>query len=237
MRTPRFLGATSLVATAALVAGCAPSIRSERDANIPVPHGATWAFGGPASSAPSGDTLRDGRYIPQRYAYGAADPIVRQRFRRAIEATMREKGFRFVADTSQADFLLEYSLGGGRVYRGRRASATTGVSFGWYPGWGYPSWGFYRPWGVARPWGGWYAPWGWGWGFGFYGWPAYGYAASAYPAGARYYREGELVVQLALRSDREVAWIGRYRVGERELSRMTDAEMRKAVGKLFASLK
>jgi len=233
MKNARVLGASIVVASAVLAAGCAPSIRSERDANIPVPRGATWAWaGGPA--APTRDT-GGRRYISSRYASATVDPIVRQRFVRAMDGAMTARGFTRVEDTTQADFLLSFSFGGQPVYAARPVMAPA-VSVGWYGGWGYRPWGFYRPFGFYRPWGFGWAPWGWG--LGFAAVPAYGYdAGPAYGYGGRPYREASLVVQLRLRSDGEVAWIGRYRTNERDVRGMSDAQLQAAVTKLFATLR
>ncbi len=225
------LGSFLLLSGAAFLTACAPSIRSERDANIPVPQGATWAWAG-VGAVPGRDTSVRGRYIPSRYAYAMVDPIVRQRFVRAMDAAMQAKGFHKLDDTAQADFVLSFSFGGEPAYT-RAAVAAPAVGFAWSGGWGYRPWGFYRPWGY-RPWG--WSPWGWG--FGFAAIPSYGYyGVPAYAGGGRAYRDGALVVQLRLRSDGEVAWIGRYRADERDVRRMSDHELQTAVDKLFATLK
>ncbi len=243
MHVVRVLGASVIVASLGLAAGCAPSIRSERDANIPVPQGATWAWAA-TGAATYGDTTVRGRYIPNRYTYATADPIVRQRFLRAIDGAMEAKGFHRVGDTAQADFILSLSLDDQPAYAHGGTATAVGVGYyggwgGW--GWGYRPFGFYRPWGLYRPWG-FYQPWGWGWspwgwGFGLAAFPAYGYYAEpAYGYGGRGYRDGWLVVQLRLRSDGQVAWIGRYRTDTREVRGMSDAKLQEVVTKLFATL-
>jgi hypothetical protein len=229
MITRRLFGATMLVAGAALAAACAPSIRSERDENIPVPQGATWAWGGGGGGAPR-DTAVRGRYIPDHLAAGSFDAIVQQRFRRAIGAAMQARGFRRADDSAQADFLVTFSLGGSDVVRHPAVATTVGVGF--YGGYGYRPWGFGRPWGFYRPWG-WYP---WGWSFGFAGYPAYGYAASAYPYGVNYYRDGWVTVELRMRSDGEVAWIGRYRTEEHRVREMPQEKVQQLVNQLFATL-
>jgi uncharacterized protein DUF4136 len=235
MRMIRVLGVSLGVAGAALAAACAPSIRSERDANIPVPQGATWAWAG-SGSAPSRDTSARNRYIPGRYTYAVMDPIVRQRFVRATDAAMLARGFHRLEDTSQADFLLSLSFEPEQAYASRYAAAP---AFGaaWYGGWGwgYSRWGFYRPLGFYRPWG-WGWGWPWGWGLGIAAYPAYGYdAAPAYGASA--YGDVWLVVQLRLRSDGEVAWIGRYRSGAQDLRSLSERQLHQVVDKLFATLR
>lgn len=237
MASHRWFSGAALVAGVFLAAACAPTIRSERDDNIPVPHDATWAWSGPGAPASAAaregvqDSSRRGRYIPEAEAY---DPIAQQRFRRAIEAAMEAKGFRKVEEAAPADFLLSFSFDGADAYH-RPAPVRGGVAMSFYGGWGYGGWGF-RPWGLYRPWG-WYAPWGfgnpWGWGFAFY---PYAYAP-AYPYyGGRSYRDGWLTVQLRLRSDGETAWVGRYRTEEHEMREMSQTKLREVVGKLFDTL-
>ena len=226
MNIDRWTRATILVAGAALATACAPSIRSERDENIPVPQGATWAWAARAPAArDSGDR---GRYIPERLGY---DPIAQQRFRRAIEGAMQERGFRKVDDTAQADFLLGFSFSGSDVYR-QPARGAGAVSVGFYGGWGYRRFGFSRPWGFYRPWG-WYP---WGWGFAFTGYPYGWYAPAYYPYAASGYRDGWLTVELRLRSDGETAWLGRYRTEEHEVRRMSQEKIRQVVHQLFDTL-
>jgi hypothetical protein len=226
----RWTRATVLVAGAALATACAPSIRSERDENIPVPQGATWAWAARASVAQ--DSGARGRYIPERLSY---DPIAQQRFRRAIEGAMQERGFRKADDTAQADFLLGFAFSGSDAYR-QPVHGVAAVSVGFSGGWGYRPFGVYRPWGFYRPWG-WYP---WGWGFAFGGFPyAYGYAPAYYApyGGGGAYRDGWLTVELRLRSDGETAWVGRYRTEEHEVRRMSQEKIQQVVHKLFDTLR
>jgi hypothetical protein len=229
-------------AGAAVVTACASAVRSERDEAIPVPRGATWAWGR------AGNQPDTGRYI-RRGPSEAADPIVQQRFRRAIESAMEERGFRQVADSAQPDFVLSYGIEPGEEYGAGRSRApvvgTAAVGFGWGGGWGY--WpGFYRPFGPYRPFGlyrpwGFYQPWGWGWaGWGdpFFGslWvPLY----SSYPVGYHSYGgygEAALVVQLRLRSSGEVAWQARYHMDPRSARRMSQEQVQDVVSRLFKAL-
>ena len=216
-----------LVAGAALATGCAPSIRSERDENIPIPQGATWAWSG-QDAAPAGDTGTARRYIAGRYAAGSFDAIVQQRFRRAIETALRERGFHKADDAAQADFLVGFSFDGADAVRHPAVATTVGVGF--YGGY-YRPFGFYRPWRFDRPWG--WAPWGWG--FAFAPYPLYGYGA--YPAGPAYYRDGWVDVTLRLRSDGEVAWTGRYRTEEHKVRELPQARVQEIVNRLFATLR
>jgi Domain of unknown function (DUF4136) len=242
MRSPRVFGATLVALIAAVTASCAPSIRSERDANIPLPRDATWAWAGAARDTLAGDGAAPRRYIPSRYALSAFDPIVRQRFHRAIAQALEARGFRRAEDPAQADFLLSVTMDAEPVYRAARAA--TAEDFGWYGGWG--GWGgrrfgYYSPWGFVRPWG-WGGGWGWSpwaWSFGLAWAPAYGYgyAVPAYGYGGRAYREGSVVVELRLRSDGEVAWIGRYRTTPRDARHLTDRQLQDVVTRLVATLR
>jgi hypothetical protein len=238
----RLLFRSAAAATgAAAVTACASAVRSERDEAIPVPHGATWSWGR------AGNQPDTGRYI-RRGPSEAADPIVEQRFRRAIESAMQERGFRQVADSEQPDFVLSYGIepAGGSGERGMRApgSGAAAVGFGWGGGWGwgygpgfYRPFGPYRPFGFSRPWG-FYQPWGWGWA----GWgdPYFGAVwAPIYPVGYHSYGgygEAALIVQLRLRSSGEVAWQGRYHMDPRASRRMSQEEVRDVVNRLFKAL-
>lgn len=230
-----------IVVTAALAAGCAPTVRSERDDNIPIPQGATWAWANAAVAATVHDTDASRRYIPQRFTSGTVDPIVQQRFRRAIEAAMRAKGFRRADDTAQADFVLGFSFDGTDAYRRPGVAPLVGFGYygGFYRGGLYRPWGFGAPFGFYRPWG-FYGPWGgpWGWGLSFAAYPAYGYGAAMPDGdGTRYYRDGWLVVTLRLKSDGETAWIGRYRGEEHALRDLPQEKVQQVVNQVFATLR
>jgi hypothetical protein len=71
----------AVITTASLIlAACGPAIRAARDEAIPIPQGASWAWG-------------------PREPQGAAvpgDEIVLQRFQRAVAEAMLAKGFREV---------------------------------------------------------------------------------------------------------------------------------------------
>jgi Domain of unknown function (DUF4136) len=238
MRHHRVFGSGCVVAAAVLAAACAPSIRSQRDANIPVPRGATWGWAGQAARASTAPTGR--RYISERNRASAGfGPIVQQRFRRAIAAAMEARGLRQVPDSAEPDFLVSFTLGDEPVFR-RGGVAGAHVAVGYYGGWGYrplglyPGWGYYRPWGFYRPWGWGWEPWGWG--FGFTAYPMNAYDGYGYRYGGRAYREGALQVELRLRSDGEVAWIGRYRTEPYEVQRMSPQKVQKVVDQLFATL-
>lgn len=153
MSIHRTFRAALAVAGVASAAACAPAISSDRDEFIPIPQGATWAWG-----------PRDTAALDERDP-ALGNEIVHQRLQRAIEAAMQAKGFHKTADTSQAEFLLTYYMG---VRRSAMAgTAVVGMGFGWHGGWGR-----YHPWGR-------YSPWGWGWGW--YGSPMWGAAMTMYP--------------------------------------------------------
>jgi hypothetical protein len=240
MSIRQLLRIVTAAAGAAVVTACASGLRSERDEAIPVPRGATWAWG------QAGNQPDTGRYI-RRGASATPDPIVQQRFRRALESAMGSRGFRQVADSEQPDFILSYSIepgaGGGAEAARTAAFGTAAVGIGW-GGWGWGSWGgpgFYRPLGFYRPWG-LYRPWGWGWGgwgdpfFGAMWAPAYAYS---YPVGYHSYGgygEAALVVQLRLRSSGDVAWEGRYHMDPRSARRMSQQQVQEVVNRLFKDL-
>jgi hypothetical protein len=123
----------AVITTASLIlAACGPAIRAARDEAIPIPQGASWAWG-------------------PREPQGAAvpgDEIVLQRFQRAVAEAMLAKGFREVEAPPDADFLLTvgYRMVG---TQGSRGSPTIGIGIGIGGRWG----------GRGRR--GWYAPTGW----------------------------------------------------------------------------
>jgi hypothetical protein len=214
IRLFRFATAAAFLA---FLAACGPTVRSDRDESIPVPQGATWAWG-------ARDTTAGYQRGP------ASGEIVEQRFRRAVEATMLAKGYREVADTAQADFALTYRFGERRAGAGVARSHAV-VGFGFYGGWGHP-WGFGRP-GFYRPWG-FYQPWGWGW----YGAPAWGgYVTPAYPVGYRSYEDGTLLVVLRHRATGYVAWSGRVTPDEYGSRRMSQDNVQEIVNRLFKDLR
>ena len=90
-----------LVAGAVLAAGCAPSVRSERDDNIPVPQGATWAWSseGPAAAP---DTGAQRRYIPQRFA--DASSALRKPFACIVASMARRKRCRTMGSNDSSAY-------------------------------------------------------------------------------------------------------------------------------------
>jgi hypothetical protein len=223
-------------AGAALLAACAPAIRSQRDETIPVPQGATWAWAtldtagpaGPGEPEAAAPRVRGRAPRPDRDP-SRMSAIPRQRFHRAIEAALEAKGFHQVTEPPDADFLLTLVLefpgppGPGR--------AGTAVSVGWYGGFGGRGpWGRFHPWGGFGPWAGWaWQPWGFGW----YGVPYWG-LAGAYPVGPR----GMTVVALLrVRSSGDVAWRAQYRADAYDLAYLTQGHAQDIAEKLVASLR
>jgi hypothetical protein len=206
----------------AFLASCAPAIRSERDESIAVPQGATWAWA-------ARDTLARAERGPS-----SVSEIVQQRLRRAMEATMQQKGYHLVADAAQADFVLSAQFGEPRD--GALARVNPAVVVGVSAGWGYGRWGFsrfgYRPWGAWEPFG-LYQPWGWG----FYGAPVWGgYAVPAYGSGRRVYSDRAMVVVLRERSTGQVAWSARLGSDALDSRRLTQDRVQKLANELFRGL-
>jgi hypothetical protein len=204
------------------LAACGPTIRSDRDENVPVPQGATWAW----AAADTGGRETRGP--------APAGAIVEQRFRRAIEGVMLAKGYHQVGDSSEADFALSADFGGGRAEPPavRHAGAAVSLGFvGRYHPWGFGRFGFYRPWGFS-PWG-FYQPWGWG----YYGVPMWGgFVGPGYPSGYRSYSDRALIVQLRHRPTGFVAWSGRLGSDAFYGHRLTQERVQRLVEKLFDSL-
>ncbi len=97
----RWPGAVLLGALALAAAGCAgPSVRTERDASILIPAGATYAW----NPRPAGPRL------PDELDYRANNPVIHDRVTRAVDEALAAKGLRR-ADPATADFLVEYHAG------------------------------------------------------------------------------------------------------------------------------
>lgn len=95
MRTTQML-AVALLGTVA----CGPSIRISRDRTVPVPAGASWTWG--ASDA--------GRSFPEMHPM-VDNVTVRERIERVISSELAQKGFRKVADSTTARFLVHFHVG------------------------------------------------------------------------------------------------------------------------------
>ena len=204
----------AVITTASLIlAACGPAIRTARDEAIPIPQGASWAWGpregvprggGPRANVPPADGTRD----PQGAAV-PGDEIVLQRFQRAVAAAMQAKGFRAAEAPADADFLL--TVGYRTVgTQGSRGSPTIGIGIG-------GRWG-----GRGRP--GWYAP---------MGWDQVPMGGMARPMA---YRESALVAMLRQRSTGQVAWRGQVATDGIAAGHLTQERMNELVAKLFRNL-
>jgi hypothetical protein len=114
-----------LTAFAALLTiACGPDITTNRDASIPLPKAASWMWG-------PRDTIHQYELDP-----AAQNPLVHQRVREAIEATLAKKGWKQATDPAQAQLVVTYHVG---LKRTTEIQATsTGVGGGWANyGWGY----------------------------------------------------------------------------------------------------
>ena len=224
MSTARIARAALAAAGLASAAACAPTIRSQRDEAIPVPHGATWAW-------TARDTTGEDQADP---TLGGA--IARQQLGRAIAATMESKGFRQVESETEADFLLTIYLGAAPTPHRRQARSTVAVGVGWSSRYG--RYGRYDPWRWGGGWGGgWYwplggiSPWGWGW----YA-PMIVVGAGAPGYGGGYRTSAPLVVVLRLRSTGDVAWRGEYFADSYDLYRISQGRVQEIAARLLADL-
>ena len=84
-----------------LVACGGATVQTDRDASVPVPQGATWAWG-----------RTERTYEPERDRM-ANDPELTGLINAAMEQEMAARGYRMV-DTSQATLLVHYHLGARR---------------------------------------------------------------------------------------------------------------------------
>lgn len=203
-----------LLALSTVPAGCVPpAVNSDRDETIPIPHGASWAWAAPDTSA--------------RWERDPAlgNEIAHQRYARAIEATMQAKGFHKVDEAGQADFLLTYHMGSRHQGHGRSSGvAMVGLSAGGVWGRGRPGYGGF---GYDDGW-----P---GWGWGLYGPPMFGGVGFGGP-GAVPYRDGALFVLLRQRESGNVAWEARYALDPYQKQKVSQRRVQEIVDKVFADL-
>lgn len=81
-------------------------------------------------------------WMPREH-YGTHNPLVIQRARDAIQKSLSRKGFSYVEDSAQADFLVDFTIGA----RDRTDVQTYPVPYaglgysGYYRWWGSPYWG------------------------------------------------------------------------------------------------
>ena len=78
-----------------------------------------------------------------REHHGAANPLVSQRARDAIQAELTRKGFGYRTEAAAADFVVDYTIGAReRTDITSYPAPYVGPSVWGYPGWwGYPYWG------------------------------------------------------------------------------------------------
>jgi hypothetical protein len=236
----------AIAATSLLLAACGPAIHAARDEAIPIPQGATWAWGPsygaqraggprngqPRAEVPPADVTRDpgGLAVP-------GDEIVLQRFQRAVAAALQSKGFHQVEAPADAEFLVNvgYQPVGAQY---RRGGPNIGIGIGIGGMWGGRGRrGWYSPWG--GPWGG--GSYGAGWMFVPMGWSYYGPVGwGQVPMGGMArpmaYRESALVVILRQRATGYAAWRGEVATDGYAESHLTQDRMNELVSKLFRKL-
>ncbi|MGB8435378.1 MAG: DUF4136 domain-containing protein [Burkholderiales bacterium] len=127
MRITRSFERLAILAVAIGLTACA-NISYDRDDAIPIPAGATVAFGG-------------SRYEGRENLDPAVDnDIVHRRIRSSLVAQLQSKGFKVVDSTASADFLVRYFLAVRRdtvpVATSRTPRTATPVGPGWGWGWG-----------------------------------------------------------------------------------------------------
>jgi hypothetical protein len=114
--------------TAVLTVACGgPDITVRRDATVPVPKAATWAWG-------VRDTVSHYELDPV-----AQNAMLHSRVKQSIETTLGQKGWKRVEDASQAQLIVTYHIGLKRTTEMVGTTSTMGGS-GWWGGYG---WGVY----------------------------------------------------------------------------------------------
>lgn len=108
-------------------AACGPNITRDRDASVPMPVGATWSW-----------AQRDTMVSQYEMDPAAQNPMLHQWVQGAIEQEMQSRGFRQVGSPGEATLILSYHIGIKRETQ--LQTTTTGMSAGWYGGYG---WGYY----------------------------------------------------------------------------------------------
>ncbi|HTR76956.1 MAG TPA: DUF4136 domain-containing protein [Gemmatimonadaceae bacterium] len=115
------------VLTAALAFACGgPSITVNRNSDVPVPKNPTWAWG-------RRDTVSKYELDPL-----AESPEVHNMVQVAIEQNLAKRGWTKVDQPANAQIIVTYHIGVRRSVEYQ--TTTTGVSGGWYGGYG---WGYY----------------------------------------------------------------------------------------------
>lgn len=151
MPSRHFVTARALLATTAvlsgvlLLAGCDERVQITRDRDVHFGRHATWAWR-PMEEQNRG---RDSRRVISRDEINRRETVtrdtdadndaLRDKVKIAIEANLREKGFKQVSDPEAADFLVDYHLGVQRrnVTVAYPAGGLVCGPFGCYDGWGW----------------------------------------------------------------------------------------------------
>jgi len=120
-----FLSVATLAVAAAACGG--PTITRDRDPAVAMPSGATWSW------AP-----RDSMVSQYEMDPAAQNPMLHQWVQGSIEQEMQQRGFRQVGSPGEATLLVSYHIGIKR--ESQLQTTTTGMSAGWYGGYG---WGYY----------------------------------------------------------------------------------------------
>lgn len=127
-----------------VLAGCDERVQITRDRDVHFARHATWAWR-PLDENRGRDTRRvisrdeiNRRETVTRDTYADND-VLRDKVKIAIEANLREKGFKQVSDPEAADFLVDYHLGVQRrnVTVAYPAGGLVCGPFGCYDGWGW----------------------------------------------------------------------------------------------------
>jgi hypothetical protein len=128
-----------------VLAGCDERVQITRDRDVHFARHATWAWRAMEEQNKGRDTRRvisrdeiNRRETVTRDTYADND-VLRDKVKIAIEANLREKGFRQESDTEAADFLVDYHLGVQRrnVTVAYPAGGLVCGPFGCYEGWGW----------------------------------------------------------------------------------------------------
>jgi len=114
------------VSTLVALACSSAEITTNRDQQVPLPKGATWAWG-------RRDTISHYETDP-----AAENPDVHRLVQQSIEYSLKSKKWTKVDDPDQAQLLVTYHIG---LKRGTEyVATTTAVGGAWYGGYG---WGYY----------------------------------------------------------------------------------------------
>lgn len=127
MRILRLSERLAIVAVAIGLGACA-NIVYERDESIPIPTGATVAFGGGKSEG------------SQNLDPAVSNDTVHDRIQKSIAAQLESRGFRMVSNAASADFLVRYFVAVRPEPLPTPAASGPGSNPAMGPGWGW-GWG------------------------------------------------------------------------------------------------